>query len=189
MTKEQFINKYGLEAYQAKRKYQRDYKRNTYNPTHRSELREYSRNYYQNNKELIRERNKEYFRNYYLKSQKSAGEYLKWFYSNENYNGYQEIHTHFQHPQLGILLSLDPITKLATKNYKADHCNCEICGKPTECVHHVIPKAQYYKDLKELTNLSHFDILRKINSDTNLMALCKECHKLIHRGELNDDEL
>ena len=146
MNKQEFINRYGVEAYKNSLK--------------------------RNSKRL-----------------KDAQEYLKFFYSDENFNGYQEIQTHFDHPQLARVIKLDPLTRLSSKNYKANHCNCEVCGQPTQCVHHKIPKAQYYRDLRDTYDMNHIDILRKINADNNLIAVCNNCHKLIHKGELNDEEV
>jgi len=47
--------------------------------------------------------------------------------------------------------------------YAAKHPNCERCGAPTEEIHHITP----------LCEGGGYD-------DTNLMALCRRCHKWIH---------
>ena len=47
---------------------------------------------------------------------------------------------------------------------------CPFCGKPIDDYHHVIPRSQGGSDGPE-----------------NRIGVCKECHKKIHQGELNED--
>ncbi|MCL2521278.1 MAG: HNH endonuclease [Erysipelotrichales bacterium] len=55
--------------------------------------------------------------------------------------------------------------KLQEQNFK-----CERCGGVAETVHHIIP----------LTDQNYNDIEIRLGND-NLMAVCKNCHKQIHR--------
>lgn len=52
-----------------------------------------------------------------------------------------------------------------SKWYRILKPKCEICGKPSQCVHHIIPRAR--------GNIVYFD-------ERNLLSLCKGCHYSWH---------
>lgn len=56
--------------------------------------------------------------------------------------------------------------------YVAEHPFCQICGKPAEEVHHIIPICEGGQHDRK----------------NNLMALCKVCHAQIHYAERKNKE-
>ena len=58
--------------------------------------------------------------------------------------------------------------------YRLKHEECEICGwnKTTLDLHHIIP----------LSN-------NGIHKEENLIALCPNCHRLVHNGFISDEEI
>ena len=54
---------------------------------------------------------------------------------------------------------------------------CELCGKPAEETHHI----EYQKDADETDHIGH---IHK-NHASNLVPLCKECHKKETYNKIN----
>jgi len=59
---------------------------------------------------------------------------------------------------------LDKLVQTACLSQK-----CRVCGKPAECGHHLIGRAD---------KMLRYDAV-------NIMPLCYECHRLIHDGKIN----
>lgn len=58
------------------------------------------------------------------------------------------------------------------KKYYKKHPVCEICGSPTEVVHHKVPI-----------------VMGGLNSEENLISVCSHCHKELHKNEYTISEL
>ena len=58
------------------------------------------------------------------------------------------------------------------RKYLIDHPNCENCGKPSTEVHHKLPK-----------------VMGGTEIDTNLIALCLDCHNRFHENGYTRSEL
>lgn len=59
---------------------------------------------------------------------------------------------------------LDKLVQLVCLNQR-----CRVCGKPAECGHHLIGRAN---------PMTRYDI-------RNIMPLCYDCHREIHDGKIN----
>ncbi len=59
---------------------------------------------------------------------------------------------------------LDKLVQLACVNQR-----CRVCGKPAECGHHLIGRAN---------KMLRYDAI-------NIMPLCYDCHRLIHDSKIN----
>ena len=60
---------------------------------------------------------------------------------------------------------LDKLVQIASLNKK-----CAVCGKPAECYHHLIGRAN---------PMTRYDPI-------NLLPVCYDCHRDIHDGKVND---
>lgn len=74
-------------------------------------------------------------------------------------------HTKREGDMKPIEKQLDKLVQIASSNHK-----CVVCGKPAECYHHLIGRAN---------PMTRYDRV-------NLLPVCYDCHRDIHDGKVND---
>lgn len=79
------------------------------------------------------------------------------------YNDYDKEHRRIYHKNINR-------SRPYMNKYKATHKHCEICGAPTDDVHHIVP----------IPNDRVLDFGDPILLEGNLMAVCENCHTKLH---------
>ena len=74
--------------------------------------------------------------------------------------------------------------KISRYNKKVVHLSCEICGKPSEEVHHI----QFQEQSDEMGHVDERTKCKK-NATSNLVPLCQEHHEHVHHGRSNDGNI